>query len=650
MQYVKRNWQVILEALFFIGIFLLSLVPLRDFDIWFHVKSGEIIAKMGIIHYDVFSYNTQGREWFPYEWLYQITVYFIQQTFSFEAIKYVTAVVVTLQIWVFYRILKKLLNLNILLSLFTVFFFYVSVFEYYNARPHVVAYTFLLINLYLILLYYFRKKNLLALTLPITLMWANMHGSIFLDVGLFVGYIFICLVHYFFSKSHDWIEKAKKLSFYGSVTAILTILPPLGILQYKLLWIFFQKRQIIARFVDEWTPLSTNPIGFWIYTCILSLILAYTILIIIKKRAWRQALWLIPLLPFVFLAYTASRNVFLGNISLTIILGWNLTFLKFKNYSKKVKTIIISLFIVALVANVWLLNQKDRKEKLYYPVKATQFIKKFNLRGNMFNEYGYGGFLLYELYPEHKVFFDGRTDVYLCCEIPDSLDVAINKYFPDDKYQKYLYTKIWDKYKISYVLIRTEKHTLLRKIARVLSQDSQWALVYWDDYTQIFVRKDGKNNDIIKKFGAIYATPYLRNPFEKDKLEQAYLEYLRMDKVAKSARTSNAIGYILLTKNSIGEAQNRFNEATKLDPSFESPYMNLAEIAAKNGDYHTAIDLYKKAQTLADDRGLIYIRLGQLYIEGFHDLEKAKKIWSLGLKPTVDQDAKKTLINLLKEN
>ena len=75
--------------------------------------------------------------------------------------------------------------------------------------------------------------------------------------------------------------------------------------------------------------------------------------------------------------------------------------------------------------------------------------------------------------------------------------------------------------------------------------------------------------------------------------------------------------------------------------------MNLAELAAKDGKLDEAITLYYQAQKRAFDRGLIYIRLGQLVIQRSGDTNKAKQVWNEGLKYTVDEDAKKRLTELL---
>lgn len=629
--------------------FLLSIIPLRDYDLWFHLRSGEVIAKMGIIHYDVFSHSAVGREWFPYEWLFQIIVYQFQEFFGFESIKYLMAAVITLQISVLYLILRRVFNLNKIFSLISCFLFFASVYDFYSARPHVFAYTFLLINLGLILLFFFKKKNYLLLTFPITLIWANLHGSVFLSVAFFAAFSVISFLNFLILKEKTWLSKSKTLAFYTIPTALLTILPPLGFLQYRLLWIFFTKNAFISKFIDEWSPLAINinPFGFIIYSVTVVIILLPFLLINIKQKSFKENLWALPLIPLIFLAYSASRNIFLGYISMILILGWSLSKLKFKSLSNYKNILLTILFIIVIGLHGWVLSLKQEPQKLYYPVKTAEFLKTHKVNGNMFNDYGYGGYLIYQLWPEYKVFFDGRTDVYLCCEMPDTLELATKKYQLDTEYKKLL-DKLWDKYKISFIIIRTGKHNVLRKITRILSGDPNWNLIFWDDYTQLFVKKDGKNDEIIKEFGTKAATPYDKNPYRKGLMDQAFFEYQRVIKVGgDSTKSRNTLGFILLQKGKFEEAKTEFEKATQIDPSNESPYMNLGELSAKDKDYEQAISLYKKALSLAPDRGLIYIRLGQLYLAGFNDTETAKKAWSSGLKNTVDEDARKELQNLL---
>ncbi len=46
------------------------------------------------------------------------------------------------------------------------------------------------------------------------------------------------------------------------------------------------------------------------------------------------------------------------------------------------------------------------------PVDAVEFFQKEKLAGNMFNNDEFGDYIIYAAWPEYKVFFDGRSDMY----------------------------------------------------------------------------------------------------------------------------------------------------------------------------------------------------------------------------------------------
>lgn len=301
-----------------------------------------------------------------------------------------------------------------------------------------------------------------------------------------------------------------------------------------------------------------------------------------------------------------------------------------------------------LSAHAWLLFAKYHYyagQRLNYPVGAAQFAKKY-LKGRMFNDYNYGGYLAYQVYPTLQIFLDGRAEVFMCCEMRDYLMLAVNKNLPDDKFRQFLDT-FSDAYKFNFFIVTPAKHNVMRRIANLLNTDPVWALVFWDDFSEVFVKRDGVNDEIIKQLEAKAATPYLRDPFTKDKIEQALYEYQRMDSIVKSARTSNALGYIYLLNNQFDLARQRFSESLDLDPTFESPYMNLGELAARDDNLMSAIKWYDKARYWAPDRGLIYKRLGELIWRQTNDLSQAQKVWQQGIAKTVDTEAKLELQKLL---
>jgi hypothetical protein len=74
----------------------------------------------------------------------------------------------------------------------------------------------------------------------------------------------------------------------------------------------------------------------------------------------------------------------------------------------------VSIVLVMLAAGV----SFDMSAKPYrfspeqFPVAAVDWLKTHPPQGHMFNEFDWGGYLLYQLWPEQKIFMDGHTHIY----------------------------------------------------------------------------------------------------------------------------------------------------------------------------------------------------------------------------------------------
>lgn len=65
----------------------------------------------------------------------------------------------------------------------------------------------------------------------------------------------------------------------------------------------------------------------------------------------------------------------------------------------------------------------NRSKRL--PVQAADFVLKNDLRGKMFNVYSFGGYLIHRLYPERRVFIDGRADLYGDAFMDEYLEIEV---------------------------------------------------------------------------------------------------------------------------------------------------------------------------------------------------------------------------------
>ena len=77
----------------------------------------------------------------------------------------------------------------------------------------------------------------------------------------------------------------------------------------------------------------------------------------------------------------------------------------------------MNLAIIALLAFsiVLMVPGKPAMDSLVakdYPVAAIQYLRQHPQPARMFNDYTYGGYLIWQLGPQQKVFIDGRADMY----------------------------------------------------------------------------------------------------------------------------------------------------------------------------------------------------------------------------------------------
>ena len=99
----------------------------------------------------------------------------------------------------------------------------------------------------------------------------------------------------------------------------------------------------------------------------------------------------------------------------------------------------------------------------------------------------------------------------------------------------------------------------------------------------------------------------------------------------------------------VNEALEQYQKALEIDDKAAAPKMNLAELAVKDGDLQHAIELYKRAIEDDPERGLAYLRLGQLIIQNRGSRQEVIAIWKKGLVSTPDEEIKKKLQKALSE-
>jgi hypothetical protein len=121
------------------------------------------------------------------------------------------------------------------------------------------------------------------------------------------------------------------------------------------------------------------------------------------------------------------------------------------------------------------------------PVEATEFIINNQISGRMFHTYHYGGYLIYKLYPEQKVFIDGRADMYGDEFIQEHIRINSGRHD---------WETLFNKYNIDYVLCNREA-----PLRQLLLTRGDYSLVYDDEVNSVLLRNSPQFTAIIEKYG-----------------------------------------------------------------------------------------------------------------------------------------------------
>ncbi|NLO72933.1 MAG: hypothetical protein GX100_02340, partial [candidate division WS1 bacterium] len=117
------------------------------------------------------------------------------------------------------------------------------------------------------------------------------------------------------------------------------------------------------------------------------------------------------------------------------------------------------------------------------PTRATEVVRLNHFQGPMFNIYEWGGYLIWNLWPEYKVFVDGRADVYGKDLVNDYLRVY---------HQQPGWRETLKRYGVEWLMLKPGKPP-----ATALGDEGEYVSVYKDGTAELFARKDGPNQRII---------------------------------------------------------------------------------------------------------------------------------------------------------
>ncbi len=650
-----------------IAVAMLTVYPISDPDFWLHLKSGEVMVSQGkILTTDVFSHTKNGQPWLNHQWASQIIFYLLHNWGGFYLLN-----LFKLSLLIATALLLYLTGLRMGASPPGAAFFIAFVFHYsrifMDLRPYLFTYLFISIYLFVLSSTILKIPSNSIYLLPIlTILWVNLHGGHI--IGLFIQGSWC--ISFAIASIIDQ-QKRKSIFRKGFITmAIIFVISLFCSLvnpfSYKaLLFPFkFTAGKLVLSVIYEWLPTWGFKLWDAYFMQLLGFfILALGLLIYLVARfglngpeRLRQINYLLLFIALAYPFWRSQRMVVIFGLCLcpfvcvaaSIVMDQIFALLgreRGERYARKSQwsvSIILMIIIASFAAKPFIEHLEENGIlgiTTQVPKQGIEFLRANNLKPLIFNSYEFGGYLLYNLYPEIKVFIDGRVMFYgeeMLADYLESSNGVRGIY--------YLLTK----YDIECFFLKYPKSEASGEIGihRGIVESARFALVYFDDRCLIYLRRQEPYHEIIDRFEYRYLNPLVINLAAVNK-QNVHLYMEELERAFEHDNESyvylNFMGIFSGVLDRPHQSLKYFKHAVELYPEIADLYFNLAMTYEILGELFTAIDIFQKGLELKPDRVDILYHLVNLLIRT-GKLDLAREYAVQLLKYSSDKEQAKRMI------
>lgn len=517
MKKILNNKTVNILLLILIGTTFLFEAP-YDPDFGWHYKYGEYFFQHGkILKENIFSYTYPDYEWVSSYWIPQTLIYVFHHFLGNTVPVFLASLTFSV---ILFLLLKNYSN-----DLFSISFVFILTIISLKSfvitvRPLYFSTVFLLF-LINILLKSDGNKKFIPL---IFLIWTNTHADFLL--GLFILGVYcldnflkttsaptpnfkkiiapfknkVYLATYLNSLKKYFLNLTKNREISSilinnfwvlAVSIIATLINPYG---FKLWAVLIKElNQPFKAFVREWLPPYKIDFLSIISNIFISMGLVFSILPyknINEEHRWGRFI-------IIFFYILGIKSVYFSRISIIVTLFLilkNIELIK-KDVAPIIRTklknlpsltpVIFLLFLSGFAIYVFInnfflsLNLKSWAVEKNYPYEAVSYIRNNPIKGNMLNDYSWGGYLIWQL-PEYKTFIDGRMTAWR--NDKNYLMEDYKKIFGDTDKNSDLLNDYIESYDIKWVLNQPDSNVI--KFLKENKSD-EWKVVFEDDVSII---------------------------------------------------------------------------------------------------------------------------------------------------------------------
>jgi len=346
--------------------------------------------------------------------------------------------------------------------------------------------TFLLLAIWVENLEQLRKGRPVKLFtfLVIMLFWANLHGGFVFGILAWCAY-FSGWLWEKWNKNADQ-QTGWKLLIVGLTSVIASVITP--DLWHNWEAVINNRSSFILSRTAETMPPSLTTLSVFPFT----ILLALTVILFLMNDKTLSASHFFLLTGLGITALLMARNIPLFVIactpiaseltraSLSHVKAWNQNEERFSGFGRQSRWRIIPLAVMFLTITFFA-NQYFNKHQTgfqfnpqVFPVQAMNWLEVHPQSGGMFNEFNWGGYILYRTWPQQQVFLDSQSDFY---------GEALMKDYEQVASMQGDWENLLGKYQVGWAIIPRE-WTLTREL-----KTQGWEIVFQDQTTVILVEK-----------------------------------------------------------------------------------------------------------------------------------------------------------------
>jgi hypothetical protein len=488
----SKHW--LLGFVFLLVIFTAAAQPISDPDFWWHLRTGQyIVETRSIPRTDIFSNLTAGTEWVAHEWASEVFMYYVFRALGYAGLIVVFSILITAAFLLVYLQCRKrhshpyIAGIVLLLGAG-------ATLPTWGVRPQMFSLFFA--SVFISLLYdYYNNRNTRGVwwLLPLIVLWANIHAGFAAGLALMIltiaGLAFDAFLLRSQSPADIW-RRVRPLSLLFILCLAAILLNPRGLRLYSYPFETLNSRAMM-QYIEEWkSPDFHNPL----FQALALLMFATLAALALSHKRVRPG-ELLMLIVTGWATLRSARNVGFFALVATPLLAehswiwlssqeWPKRFgapAKLQRVGKSPLESVLNSFLLVLALGVVAFGvfravaKQPEVEAQQFPKGAVDFIRTQRPPEPIYNEYVWGGYLIWELYPDYRVYIDGRADVYGDSMVKEFLDIH-------DGHKAW--RQLLDNRGIQTVLIKSDI-----ALATLLIEDNKWQKVFEDKQAVIFVRR-----------------------------------------------------------------------------------------------------------------------------------------------------------------